>query len=112
MAEGDNEVASREVAVDVRWSLQRRRVRSVWILLLGGPVVVVGANFALGLICDQCGMVAAVVWILFLLVRCYQVLGFRCPRCGEQFYIKGSARWGGKHCLHCGIRFGDVAKAK
>ena len=55
--------------------------------------------------------VAAFAWMIAFAVVGYQTGNFRCPRCGELFFLKFEIESGGapgqkpfaRRCLHCGL---------
>ena len=89
------------------WRDYRRR-RNLSLIALFGYVPVVGV-FALALI-RIFGTTApifavALGWMVFVLVAGNRFLRFKCPRCGEPFFV---GRWVYstfvRHCLHCRLR--------
>jgi predicted RNA-binding Zn-ribbon protein involved in translation (DUF1610 family) len=47
----------------------------------------------------------AISWMVAIWIASYRSGSFRCPRCGEPFYYRGSYRNGfARRCLHCGLK--------
>src|SRR5262249_50712217 len=86
------------------WQGLRQRNLLVWLIALsfipGGLVLIVGANVWLGDVPQYFGRWVGGCWIAaFVLAGIYR-RHFRCPRCHQQFFGRGSAE-STKKCAHC-----------
>ena len=54
--------------------------------------------------------ILVVGWLIFGLAMTILTYHVRCPRCGQKFYVKGTAYWQmATKCLHCGQKkYADV----
>jgi predicted RNA-binding Zn-ribbon protein involved in translation (DUF1610 family) len=88
-----------------RWPEYRRRTRVALVFVFGGLLFIAGLGLLVrGTGLEVVGSVLIMAWFCGSVVTTYRAGGFRCPRCGEQFfktnfYHNGFAR----RCVHCGL---------
>ena len=96
--------------------------RRYWLCFLGEVVLVAVFGTPLFVFADQMNSIARDILVSVLVVgfvACsvvtvitwFALVGFRCPRCGNQFMMSWTNSWPTNRCKHCGLDLGPAAMA-